>query len=310
MKLSVVSTLYRSGPHLALFYERMRRAVLDLEPDYEVVLVNDGCPDDSLAVALRLAAQDERVTVVDLSRNFGHHKAMMTGLAEARGERVFLIDCDLEEPPELVAAFDAEMRRTGADVVYGVQEQRKGDFVERLSGTLFFRLFNLLSDDPLPSNLSTVRLMTRRYLDALLAHRERAMIIGGLWVITGFAQVAVPITKGTRDRSSYTWARRVDVFVNAVTSFSDRPLKIIFYLGLGIFMLSCCAAVYLVARRVFFGVLLAGWPSLMVSLWLLGGLTLFGLGVIGIYLQKVFIETKQRPYTIVREVHRGRAVGR
>lgn len=304
MKLSVVTTLYRSAAHLEEFHARMSRAAAALSPDYEIVLVNDGSPDDSLAAALRLLERDPRLTVVDLSRNFGHHKAVMTGLAHARGQSVFLIDCDLEEEPEWLSDFQVQLRERGADVVYGVQERRKGTLLERLSGDLFFRLFALLSDDPLPANLTTVRLMSRRYVDALLQHRERSMIIGGLWVITGFAQVALPVKKGSRGKSSYTLAARVDVFVNAVTSFSDRPLKLIFYLGLGIFLMALAAASVLVVRRVFFGVLLAGWPSLMVSVWLLGGLTLFCLGVIGIYLQKVFIETKQRPYTIVRAVHR------
>ena len=305
MKLSVVTTLYRSASHLEAFHERMSRAAAALTPDYELVFVNDGSPDESLAVAMGLAAKDPRLTVVDLSRNFGHHKAMMTGLAQANGERVFLIDCDLEEEPELLAAFDAEMARSGADVVYGIQERRKGGLVEQVSGNIFFRLFRLLSDDPLPANLTTVRLMTRRYVDALLQHQERSMFIGGLWVITGFAQVGLTVAKGSRQRTSYTFAKKVDIFVNAVTSFSEKPLKLIFYMGLLIFLLALLAAFYLVVRRVFFGVLLAGWPSLVVSVWLLGGLTLFSLGVIGIYLQKVFIETKQRPYTIVRAVHRG-----
>ena len=306
MLLSIVTTLYRSAAHLEEFHARMVRAA-EAFGAFEMVLVNDGSPDESLQKALEIGAGDPRVVVVDLSRNFGHHKAMMTGLAHARGERLFLIDCDLEEEPELLSRFDEEMRRTGADVVFGAQARRKGGPLERWSGQLFFRLFNLLSDDPLPPNLSTVRLMTRRYVDALLAHRERAMIIGGLWVVTGFSQVAVPIRKAARGMTSYTFARKVDVFVNAVTSFSDKPLRLIFYMGMAIFLIALVAATVLVVRRVFLGVLLAGWPSLMVSVWLLGGLTLFSVGVIGIYLQKVFLETKQRPYTIVRAVHGGNA---
>jgi len=306
MFLSIVTTLYRSAGCLDAFHARMVRTA-EAFGDFEIVLVNDGSPDESLQKALEIRASDPRVVVVDLSRNFGHHKAMMTGLAHARGERIFLIDCDLEEEPELLSAFAEEMRRTGADVVFGVQAQRKGGPVERWSGHLFFRLFNLLSDEPLPPNLSTVRLMTRRYVDALLAHRERAMVIGGLWVVTGFSQVGVPIRKVARGLTSYTFAKRVDVFVNAVTSFSDKPLRLIFYLGMAIFLFALVAALVLVVRRVFLGVLLAGWPSLMVSVWLLGGLTLFSVGVIGIYLQKVFLETKQRPYTIVRAVHGGNA---
>ena len=304
MELSIVTTLYRSSAHLAAFHARMCREAERATSDFELILVNDGSPDDSLDAALEIAKADPRVTVVDLSRNFGHHKAMMTGLDHARGERVFLIDCDLEEPPELLSPFREQMAQTKADVVYGVQERRKGQAFERWSGELFFRLFNLLSDTPLPLNLTTVRLMSRRYVDALLGHRERAMIIGGLWVITGFVQIAVPIQKQSRPGTSYDLPARLNVFVNAVTSFSDRPLFFIFYLGLVILGTSVAAAFYLVVRRVFFGVLLAGWPSLMVSVWLLGGLTLFSLGVIGIYLQKIFIETKQRPYTIVRSVYR------
>lgn len=304
MFLSIVTTLHRSAGHLDAFHARMVRTA-ETFGDFEIVLVNDGSPDESLQKALEIRAGDPRVVVVDLSRNFGHHKTMMTGLAQARGERLFLIDCDLEEEPELLSGFDEEMRRTGADVVFGVQARRKEGPVERWSGDLFFRLFNLLSDDQITPNLSTVRLMTRRYVDALLAHRERSINIGGLWVVTGFSQVAVPIHKAARGLTSYTFARRVDVFVNAVTSFSDKPLRLIFYLGMAIFLFALVAALVLVVRRVFLGVLLAGWPSLMVSVWLLGGLTLFSLGVIGIYLQKVFLETKQRPYTIVRAVHGG-----
>jgi putative glycosyltransferase len=306
MDLSIVSTLYRSAPYLREFHARMSESAARVSADFEMILVNDGSPDDSLRLALEIAKGDDRVTVIDLSRNFGHHKAIMTGLAHSKGERVFLIDCDLEEEPELLARFREEMARTGADVVYGVQERRKGTAFERWSGELFFRLFNLLSDTPLPMNLTTVRLMSRRYVEALVFHRERALLIGGIWASTGFDQVALPIQKGSRPGSSYSFAAKVGIFVNAVTSFSDRPLLLIFYLGLGILAVSIAAASYLVVRRVFFGVLLAGWPSLMVSVWLLGGLTLFSLGIIGIYLQKIFIETKQRPYTIVRAIHGAR----
>src|SRR6185436_1756927 len=133
--------------------------------------------------------------------------------------------------------------------------------------------------------------------------RERAMIIAGLWVITGFKQIAMPVTKASRRSSSYGVFQKSAHAVNAVTAFSDRPLVFIFYLGVIISLLATSAAAYLVIRRLFFGVLLAGWPSLIVSVWLLGGLTLFCIGIIGIYVSKVFIEVKQRPYTIVRQLY-------
>jgi putative glycosyltransferase len=301
MDISVVSTLYRTAEHLEEFHRRLKVAVETITRSYEILLVNDGSPDNSLDVALALHARDPRVRVVDLSRNFGHHKAMMTGLSLARGRRVFLIDSDLEEAPELLGEFHRSLQEEGADVVYGVQEARKGGSFERVTGALFFRIFNLLSSTPLSPNLTTVRLMTRRYVDSLVAHREREMIIAGLWAITGFKQVPKTVQKGSRRSSSYRLAYKIDHLVNSVTAFSDRPLIFIFYLGLAISTLASVAAGYLVTRRLFFGVLLAGWPSLIVSIWLLGGMTVLSLGIIGMYVSKIFIETKQRPYTIVRQ---------
>ena len=303
MRLSIVTTLYRSARHLDEFYTRVSAAAARLTPDYEIVFVNDGSPDDSLGVALKLLEHDDRVRIIDLARNFGHHKAMMTGLAEARGDLVFLIDSDLEEAPELLPESSEAMRDGQADVVYGVQDSRRGSFLERSSGWLFFKLFNLLSDQPIPENLVTVRLMTRRYVSALVSHRERKMMIAGLWALTGFNQIARTIAKGAKGHTSYSFRRKVSVLVDSITSFSDRPLVLIFYLGLAIGGTSSLAAVYLVVRRLFFGVALPGWPSLIVSIWMLGGLMLICLGIIGIYLSKVFIETKQRPYTIVRQVY-------
>lgn len=303
MDLSVVATLYRSASHLEEFHARVTAAVAAVAGSYEIVLVNDGSPDDSLRVALELMASDRHVRIVDLARNFGHHKAMMTGLSYARGERVFLIDSDLEEDPELLIEFDRRLRETGADVVHGVQARRRGGISERLTGWLFFASFNALSPDAIPANVLTVRLMTRRYVEALTAHREREMMIAGLWAITGFDQIAVPVTKHTRSATTYSVRQKISIFVDSVTSFSDRPLIFVFYLGLTISLLASAGAAYLLVRRLFFGVLLAGWPSLIVSVWLLGGLTLFCLGILGVYLSRIFIETKQRPYTIVREVH-------
>jgi len=302
MRLSIVTTLYRSAASLREFHQRVTQAAAAFG-DYEVVYVNDGSPDASLQVALELFQGDPRVRVVDLSRNFGHHKAMMTGLAHARGELVFLIDSDLEEDPELLTTFADVLRESDADMVYGVQRQRRGNFVERWSGWLFFKVFNLLSDHSIPENVLTIRLMTHRYVAALLAHRERETTIAGLWAITGFQQIERPVIKHVRSPTTYSLAHKINVLVNSITSFSDRPLILIFYLGLVIGGAASAAAVYLVIRRLFFGIALPGWPSLIVSVWMLGGLMLISIGIIGIYLSRVFIETKQRPYTIVGHVY-------
>lgn len=303
MDLSIVTTLYYSAPYLEEFYSRVCAVAQVVATNFEIILVNDGSPDDSLQTAISLQRTDKRVRVIDLSRNFGHHKAMMTGLTHTRGELVFLVDCDLEEDPELLETFYRKLKATEAEVVFGVQQNRKGGLFERVSGSIFFKLFNLLSNDPIPANVITARLMTRKYVKALVQHRERETLIAGLWTLTGFDQVSVRVTKHLKASSTYDLRRKVSQLVNAITSFSSKPLVMIFYLGSAILLLSTTAALVLIIRKLLFGALLLGWPSVIISIWLLGGLTIFCLGVIGIYLSKMFIEVKQRPYTIVREVY-------
>lgn len=303
--LSIVTSLYNSGPYLVDFCSRAVAAARLLTPNFEIILVNDGSPDDSLSVALRLRRDNPRIVVVDLARNYGQHKALMTGLAYARGGLVFVLDSDLEEAPELLRSFHAEMQRTGADVVYGVQSTRKGSLIERVTGDLFYRFFNWAAAEKVPRNMLCARLMSARYVANLIRHQEREVFLQGLWLTTGFKQVPVVSEKGSKGRSSYSLVAKLRILVNAITSFSNRPLVAIFYLGTLISLLALVAAVDLIVRRLFYGTMLTGWPSLIVSVWFLGGLTIFCLGVIGIYLSKIFMEVKGRPYSVVREVHSG-----
>ncbi|WP_375428220.1 glycosyltransferase family 2 protein [uncultured Sphingomonas sp.] len=304
MKLSIVATLYRSAQHIAEFHQRVSDAARDVAgDDYEVVLVNDGSPDDSLARAIALTEVDARVVVVDLSRNFGHHKAMMTGLAHTRGELIFLIDSDLEERPDWLLPFSTQLRRDGCDVVYGVQRERKGGIVERWTGSLFYRLMRAMSDVDMPLDMVTARLMTRRYVAALLRHEEREIDIGGLWAITGFDQRPQLVDKSSTSETTYTLRRRFALLVNSVTSFSSAPLVLIFYVGVAISLASFIYLLFVLAMWVATSRPVSGWTSLIVSVWLLGGTIIAFIGVIGLYLSKMFTEVKQRPYTIVKDVH-------
>jgi len=300
MRLSVVTTLYKSERCVEEFHRRMTIAASELTDDYEIIMVDDGSPDKSLETALRLAATDRRLSVVELSRNFGHHKAMMTGLAHARGELVFLIDSDLEEDPAWLSMFYAAMRSDAADVIYGVQAKRRGSLGDRLTGAVYYATVNSMLEFPIPRNVMTVRLMTAGYVSQLIRHRDREVCLAALWVMTGFKQVPIAVNKGRRGTSTYSLRKRISVVVNAVTSFSNRPLVYIFYVGAAIMAVTTLAAAILIWFVVFHGVGVAGWPTLVISVWFLGGATIFCLGVIGMYLSKIFIETKDRPYTIVR----------
>jgi putative glycosyltransferase len=303
MRLSIVATLYASAPYVEEFVRRASAAATAITDDFEIVLVNDGSPDNALDVALRVRSGNRHVKIVDLSRNFGHHKAMMTGLMHSRGDLVFLIDTDLEEDPELLQRFHEEMQRSGADVVHGVQRRRKGDWFERVSGAVAYKIINAASPTKIPESLVTVRLMTRRYVDALVRYQEREMNIAVLFTYAGFKQVALPIDKKHKGSTTYNFSRRLANLVSSITSFSTAPLEFIFYMGVTIAIFAAVYGAYLVGRWVVIDQIPEGWSSLIVSVWFLGGLTLGSLGVIGIYLAKVFSEVKQRPLTTVREVY-------
>jgi putative glycosyltransferase len=292
-----------SEPYVLDFYRRARTAAEKITPDFEMILVDDGSPDGSLDQAVSLLADDPCVRVIQLSRNFGHHKAMMTGLAHATGDLVFLIDSDLEEDPAVLEPFYEKLVSADADVVFGIQAQRPGNWWKNLGPKLHYRASSLLCNPRLHENTLTVRLMTADYVRSLVQHQERELSIAGLWQITGFHQVPMSINKASKGTTTYTFSRKVATLVNNVTSFSNKPLIFIFYLGAAIFTISSLAAGYLIVDAVFFGSPPLGWPSVIISIWMLGGLTIFCLGLIGIYISKIFIETKQRPYTIIRRIY-------
>ena len=303
-KLSVVTTLYHSEPHLEAFYRRICAAAqAEVADDFEVILVNDGSPDNSLSIAVKLFENNHNVRIIDLSRNFGHPKAIITGLENARGRHVLLIDSDLEEPPEVISTFYAAMQKENCDMVYGVQKRRKGGLFEKFSGWLVYKIFNLLVGFTLPENIVTARLMTRQFLDALLLHKEKEVSIGGLFIITGFRQVAVPVNKTSTSATTYTLRKKINVFLDVVTAFSSRPLIGIFVIGFAVFGLSLIVSVYFLVNALFYANPPGGWTSLIVSVWLLGGLIISSIGIVGIYISKIYAETKQRPNAIIRKIY-------
>lgn len=304
MKLSIVATLYKSAPYINEFHQRASVVAKQLVgEEYEIVFVNDGSPDNSLDVALELTKLDNHVVVVDLSRNFGHHKAMMTGLGYATGEQVFLIDSDLEEEPEWLLSFAKQMETEESDVVYGVQSKRRGGFFEQATGKLFYKTFRFLTGIAQPNDIVTARLMSRRYVNALLLHQERELNIGGLWVITGFKQAQKIVQKHATSPTTYSLSQKLSHLVNAVTSFSSKPLVYTFYSGLFISITAITYIAYLTIRY-FIAAPPDGYTSIIASVWFFSGLIIFFIGLQGIYISKVFSEVKQRPYSIIRHVYK------
>lgn len=304
--LSVVTMLYRSEAYLREFHRRAIAAAEAVTPRFEVVYVDDGSPDASAAVVRELAAGDPRVVLVELSRNFGHHPAAVAGLAHARGERVFILDVDLEEQPEWLPEFWRQMDGTGADVVYGRSRVRKGTLLRRTLGGMFWKLFNALSEVAVPENPCTVRVMSRRYVDALLTLPDRNLFLAGNYAWLGFRQEARAVEKGLRPTAStYTARRLVALFIEAVTSFTSYPLRLIFGTGVAVAAVALASGIALATYKLLRPEAISlGWASIIVSIWFLGGVIMSFLGVIGIYLAKIFNETKGRPVYVVKSVVR------
>lgn len=298
--------MYGSRPYLEAFLAECLQTLEAVDcRHYEIVLVNDGSTDDSLDYAVSRRRDIPELVVIDLSRNFGHHPAIQAGLRESRGELVFLIDCDLEVPPSVLRTFLPKLRQTGADVVFGYQEARKGGRFEQVSGGLFWSGFNRLSDTKVPENLLTERVMTRRFVDALLRLGDYNLFMGGMMSWAGFTQVGMAIRKQQREgQSTYTLLKRLRLMVNAVSSFSSKPLVWLFNAGVAITLSSMAYVAYLVVRKLVFDDALLGFTSLMALMALTLGILTTGLGLVGIYLGKVFNQVQNRPTYIIRDIHR------
>ena len=310
MRISLVTPLYNSASHLEELTQRAITTIQKITEDYEIIFVNDGSPDESYMIAKQLAENNARITLIDLSRNFGQHPALMTGLGAATGDYIFICDSDLEEEPEWIGPFFKHIQQLDADVVFGVQTEKKGSIFYRAARSIFYSSLNLLSGVKFPHNITTARLMSRRYLDAMLQYKERELFAAGIWHMTGFKQVPYPVAKPDRSATTYKLSGLVNIFVNAVTAFSTRPLKAISLVGILISVLALCFIAYLVYFKFFISSALPGWTSVMATTLLLGGIILFFNGIMAIYLAKIFTEVKQRPLTTVREVIGGEANAR
>jgi putative glycosyltransferase len=305
MKLSIVTTLFKSSKYIHEFYTRISIEAQKITQDYEIIFIDDGSPDNSLQKAIELFENDKRIIVIELSRNFGHHKAIMTGLSHAKGSFIFLIDVDLEEEPELLGTFWEELNKNkDLDVVYGYQKNRKGNWFERWSGYFFYKFMNIFGDINLPTNLITSRLMTKDFKQALTLHKENEIFLGGLFVSTGFKQRRLEIKKKFNKKSTYSFKKKISLFVKAITSYTNFPLKLVFYFGLIFFVIALIMSANLLFNKFFIKNVISGWTSLIISIYLIGGLILISLGILGIYISKIVEETKKNPFTIIKKINK------
>jgi dolichol-phosphate mannosyltransferase len=304
VRLSVVVPCYREEAGVAELHRRVTAAAAAaVGDDYELILLNDGSPDATWPRICELAARDPRVVAISLSRNHGHQLALSAGLSFARGERVFMLDADLQDPPELLAEMMRAMD-AGADVVYGQRIRRAGETLfKRTTASIFYRLLARLADVPIPPDSGDFRLVSRRALAVLNGMPERQRFVRGMIGWIGFRQVALPYERQARTtgRSSYPLRTMIRLALDAITGFSTRPLRLASLLGLFMAALGGIGIVITVGAWIG-GRTVAGWASVMVVLLSLGGIQLIVLGIIGEYLGRLYMESKQRPLYVVDEI--------
>jgi dolichol-phosphate mannosyltransferase len=297
--LSVVAPVYNEEGTIEEFYSRVRDALEGL--NFELVLVDDGSTDSSATILERLAESDPRVRLVYLSRNFGHQTALTAGLDHARGDAVVMLDADLQDPPELIPRM-LDHWRGGCDVVYAVRERREGESRFKLStAKWFYKLFDKLAQVELEHNSGDFRLLDRRPLDALLSMRERSRFLRGMTVWVGYTQAAVSYRRDPRHagETKYTLSKMFKFSLDAISSFSHRPLQLATLLGFLISTLAFIAIPVVVILRLS-GSYLPGFGSITIAILLLGGIQLIAIGIIGEYVGRIYDEVKGRPLYLVR----------
>lgn len=303
--ISVVVPVYCEQEVLPEFYRRTH-AMLAALPDglsHELIFVNDGSTDRSLDVLTELQSKDPAVRIVDLSRNFGHQKAITAGIDHASGDAVVLIDADLQDPPEVIPQM-IEQWRQGAHVVYGVRKRRPGESGFKLATAwAFYRLLNKLSDIRLPTDSGDFRLMDRLVVDALHEIREENRYLRGLIAWLGFTQVALPYDRDVRTagESKYPLFKMIRLAVDGITGFSERPLRFATFLGFCVMAASALLTIWAVVAHFIYPDTQRGWASLMVAILFLGGTQLLSVGILGEYIGRIYRESKRRPLYVVKK---------
>ncbi len=302
-KLTVVVPAYNESEGLREFHARLAAVLDQLDLETEVLYVDDGSRDDTFAIMRALRESDPRVSTLKLSRNFGKELALTAGLDYVDADAAVVIDADLQDPPELIPTF-VQHWREGYDVVYGTRASRAGETgFKKFTASGFYRVMGRLSSTPIPRDTGDFRLLSRRALDALKQVRERQRFMKGLFTWVGFRQLSVVYHRDPRYAGETKWNywKLWNFAIEGITSFSGAPLKLATYFGLLTAIVAFLFGLWVLAKALWLGDPVRGYPSLMVVVLFLGGAQLMALGVIGEYLGRLYVESKQRPLYLIDE---------
>lgn len=302
--ISVVIPLYNEESVVRVLHQRTQAALQSITSDYEIVYVNDGSTDATLNMLLTLRQHEPKIKIVSLSRNFGHQAAYTAGLHFAKAESVVMMDGDLQDPPELIAEMYQKARNENLDVVYGSRTDRKESGFRKLAFGLFHSLFKKVSNIRIEGNAGNFCLMNKTALEAFLSITEKSRYLPGLRAFIGFRQGSISYNREGREsgKTKMPITRLFKLAIDALFSFSSLPIRVC--LGLGILgILASLIGVLVVVIKKINGEAILGWTSVMLSIYFLGSVQLFFLGVIGEYIHRIFVESQNRPLYIVHKFY-------
>ncbi|MEK4325941.1 glycosyltransferase family 2 protein [Paenibacillus sp. FSL R7-0312] len=302
-KLSLIVPMYNEEANIDIFYRTITSTMLKNSYDFEIICINDGSKDNTLSLLKELARNDERIKVIDLSRNFGKEVAMSAGLKYAVGDAIIPIDADLQDPPEVIPLLVNKWHE-GYDVVYATRTKREGETVfKKMTAHMFYRVIAKLTRIDIPEDTGDFRLMSRQVVDALNQLPEHHRFMKGLFSWVGYKQTSITYQREARfaGKTSFNYWKLWNFALEGITSFSFAPLQFASYLGFFVSITSFIYMMYLIFSTIFFGNPVAGYPSLMVAILFFGGIQLITLGIIGEYIGRIYNETKRRPLFLVRE---------
>jgi len=302
--LSIVSPVYNEAENLGEFYSRVINATDNLNLEIEIIYINDGSQDSTIDIITKQRQIDNRITIIDLSRNFGKEIALTAGLDYSSGEAVIVIDVDLQDPPELIPKL-VEKWREGYDVVNAKRIKRKGEsLLKKVMSYIYYRLLFYLSDINVPRDTGDFRLLNKNALDALLKLREKHRYMKGLFVWVGFKQKEIEYEREARFKGKTKWGffSLFNLAFDGLTSFSIMPLRLASTIGFLSALIGFFYGAVIVFKTLFFHEPVAGFTSLVVLITFFGGIQLLSIGIIGEYIGRIFNETKNRPLYVVKNI--------
>jgi len=301
--ISIISPVYGAAALLEELVQRIKNSVSRISENYEIILVEDHGPDDSWEIIRKMCATDSRVVGIRHSRNFGQQYALNCGLDHARGEWVVTLDCDLQDrPEEIPRMFDKA--KEGFDIVLASRQNRQDDFLKKMFSRIFYHVLSYLTDTHLDSSVANFALYHRKVVNALKSMNDHYRYYPTMIHWIGFDLTTLEIQHASREdgkKSSYDFKKRLTLAFDTIVSFSEKPLRLTVKLGLVISLLSAFIAIWLVVRYFLFVNTVSGWTSTFVSIWFLSGLMITILGMVGIYVGKIFENVKGRPTYIIGE---------